>query len=268
MDLYELERSGPLSHQDYGTRTRRFNFLYASSDKTSVPGFSLVCFPFTRWDGELCAALSFFQYCIANVSWDAIGYQGLFCPSNKPFCARWFGYVQRVKSSGRGVFIGWNGHYYGENTGNFLFLFTVFKVITLFSLALVYLSQFLLPHPLPSRFPLFHSFSPRLSCPILHCKYFTRTLVTVTSYLYMTRNTVLSYRYSTESRWLGSVKHKKNMLPGEGGRGCPNRRKRYSVLSALSVCTPKIKDSLNPLLESLRWGIDFSAVLFDVFHPA
>ena len=28
------------------------------------------------------------EYCIAHVSWDVTGYQGLFCPSNKPFCGR------------------------------------------------------------------------------------------------------------------------------------------------------------------------------------
>lgn len=75
---------------------------------------------------------------------------------------------------------------YGESRGKFLayFSFPVFKVnvvITLFSLALR------LPHP-----PI-----------ILRCKYFTRTLLPVTSYdtyLYMTKNTVLSYRSYAESR--------------------------------------------------------------------
>ena len=29
-----------------------------------------------------------YPYCIAHVSWDVTGYQGLLCPSNKPFSDR------------------------------------------------------------------------------------------------------------------------------------------------------------------------------------
>ena len=96
----------------------------------------------TKWKANQARDLLPFGSCITHVSWDVTGYQGLFCPSNKPFCDRWLGCVQGVKSSGRGVFIGWNGHYYEKSRGEFLFLFTVFKVITLFYLALVYPTLF------------------------------------------------------------------------------------------------------------------------------
>ena len=49
-------------------------------------------------------------YCTAHGGWDVTGYQGLFCPSNKPSCDRLPGGVQLVKTGGRGVFVVKSGH--------------------------------------------------------------------------------------------------------------------------------------------------------------
>ena len=65
--------------------------------------------PFTRQSIE---------YCTAHEGWDVTGYQGLFCPSNKPSCDRLPGGVQLVKTGGRRVFVVKSGHLYLENRGN------------------------------------------------------------------------------------------------------------------------------------------------------
>ena len=38
------------------------------------------------------------NYCTAHDGWDVTGYQGLFCPLNKPSCDRLSGCVQLVKA--------------------------------------------------------------------------------------------------------------------------------------------------------------------------
>ncbi len=63
-----------------------------------------------------CKALC--GYVIILYRSDATGYQGLFCPSNKPSRDRLPGSVQLVKTGGRRVFIVKSGHLYLENRGN------------------------------------------------------------------------------------------------------------------------------------------------------
>ena len=48
-------------------------------------------------------------YCSAHDGWNVTGYQGLFCPLNKPSCGRLPECVQMVKAGGRRVFVVENG---------------------------------------------------------------------------------------------------------------------------------------------------------------
>lgn len=108
------------------------------------------------------------QYYFAHVSWDVIGYQGLFCPSNQPFCQGVYRGLKAVVGECSWVkmviIMG--------KIGVIFYFYSVFKVITLFYLVLVYLTHiyftFFYPNPLLSRSSLFPSFSPRPSCPILY----------------------------------------------------------------------------------------------------
>ena len=69
--------------------------------------------------------------CFAQVGWDVTGYQGLFCPLNKPSCDQWLRCIQMVKSSDRGVSVAYIGHYVLKNRGKFHLSFNVFKNIIL-----------------------------------------------------------------------------------------------------------------------------------------
>lgn len=87
---------------------------------------------------------------------------------------------------GREAFIVQNGYYY-------VFLFTVYKVMTLF---------FFFFHPLLSYFSLFCSFLALLFCLIFHYKYI---LLPVISYLYVNKITVSTHSLYTKNRWLDPI---------------------------------------------------------------
>lgn len=77
-------------------------------------------------------------YCTAHDGWYVTGYQGLFCPLNKP--------VIGLKGSGPGVLIVEIGHFDVNNRGNLYHLVTVFKVITLLRLTQFHLTILHLTH--------------------------------------------------------------------------------------------------------------------------
>ena len=135
-------------------------------------------------------------YCFAHVSWDVTSYQSLFCPSNKPFCDRWLGCVEGVKSSGRGCSKVKMVTIVRQNRGNFLFLFTVFKVITLLYLVLVCLTHIYLAFFYPT--PFYLAF---LSFTLFHLG----RLVPFLLYLYLITGYQLCYGSYTEIRWLDPV---------------------------------------------------------------
>ncbi len=130
------------------------------------------------------------------------------------------------------MFIGWNSHYYGESRGNFPFLFRVFKVITLFSLALVYLTHISLKFFYPTFFYLDFLFFTLFYLGYL-VTLFIRSKLLVPYYLWQaiciwpkiySPAIVLTLKADDSTLF-----NKKHLLPGGG---CLNWRERYGMSKA------------------------------------